>query len=181
MINLLSILGYWVTVATIDRLGRIPIQYIGFGAMAVLLVIVSIAFTELETQVWAFVVLYSFTFFFANWGPNATTFVLPVEIFPTQFRSTCHGISAASGKLGAIIGVYGIGTMNYNLGTQKTLGILSIFMFLGMICTIFIPETKNKSLEDLSVTPNPIYNWFRKRHESNFSANEKTEVVYASW
>ncbi|XWS36419.1 hypothetical protein CRYUN_Cryun20dG0084300 [Craigia yunnanensis] len=29
------------------------------------------------------------------------------EIFPARLRSTCHGISAASGKLGAIVGAFG--------------------------------------------------------------------------
>ena len=37
------------------------------------------------------------TFFFANFGPNATTFITPVELFTTKYRSTLHGISAASG------------------------------------------------------------------------------------
>jgi hypothetical protein len=30
-------------------------------------------------------------------------FQIPAEVFPTQYRATCHGISAASGKLGSII------------------------------------------------------------------------------
>ncbi|KAL3578038.1 hypothetical protein D5086_019542 [Populus alba] len=51
--------------------------------------------------------MYSLTFFFANFGPNATTFVVPAEIFPARLRSTCHGISAAAGKAGAIIGAFG--------------------------------------------------------------------------
>lgn len=38
-----------------------------------------------------------------NFGPNTTTFVVPGEVFPTRYRSTAHGISAASGKFGAII------------------------------------------------------------------------------
>ena len=28
-------------------------------------------------------------------GPNTLTFIIPAEIFPTCYRSTCHGISAA--------------------------------------------------------------------------------------
>ena len=43
----------------------------------------------------------------ANWGPNATTFVIPAELFPTKWKSTGHGISAAAGKAGAIIGAFG--------------------------------------------------------------------------
>ncbi|XWS15108.1 hypothetical protein CRYUN_Cryun35bG0065800 [Craigia yunnanensis] len=37
-----------------------------------------------------FVVRYGLAFFFANFGPNSTTFVVPAEIFPARFRSTCH-------------------------------------------------------------------------------------------
>ena len=42
-------------------------------------------------------------------GPNSTTFIIPAEVFPTKYRSTCHGISAASGKAGAIVGAFGFG------------------------------------------------------------------------
>ncbi|KAK3193565.1 hypothetical protein Dsin_024875 [Dipteronia sinensis] len=36
-------------------------------------------------------------------------FTVPAEIFPAMLRSTCHGISAACGKLGVgeIVGVFG--------------------------------------------------------------------------
>ena len=40
---------------------------------------------------------------FSEFGPNTTTFIVPGEVFPTRYRSTGHGISAASGKVGAII------------------------------------------------------------------------------
>jgi MFS transporter, PHS family, inorganic phosphate transporter len=30
-------------------------------------------------------------------------FQIPAEVFPTRFRCTCHGISAAAGKLGSIL------------------------------------------------------------------------------
>ncbi|GLJ42419.1 hypothetical protein SUGI_0878940 [Cryptomeria japonica] len=56
-----------------------------------------------------FVVMYWLTFFFANFGPNSTTFIVPAELFPARFWSTCHGLSAAMGKLGAIIGAFGVG------------------------------------------------------------------------
>jgi hypothetical protein len=49
-------------------------------------------------------VIYGLTFFFSNFGPNATTYIVPGEVFPTEIRATCHGISSAAGKLGAIVG-----------------------------------------------------------------------------
>lgn len=41
----------------------------------------------------------SLTFFFSNFGPNSTTFMLPSLTFPDQVRSSLNGISAASGEL----------------------------------------------------------------------------------
>lgn len=110
-----------------------------------------------------FVVMYSLTFFFANFGPNATTFVVPAEIFPARFRSTCHGISAASGKLGAIVGAFGFLYLAQNkdpkkvdagyhagIGVKNSLILLGFVNLLGLLFTFLVPEAKGKSLEELS-------------------------------
>lgn len=47
---------------------------------------------------------YGLTFFFANFGPNSTTFILPSETFPAEVRTSLNGFSAAMGKAGAAIG-----------------------------------------------------------------------------
>uniref|UniRef100_A0ACD5Y4G2 Uncharacterized protein n=1 Tax=Avena sativa TaxID=4498 RepID=A0ACD5Y4G2_AVESA len=99
--------GYFFAVAFIDRIGRIKIQLLGFTMMTLLTLCLAIPFDqwhERKNRAW-FVIMYGFTFFFANFGPNTTTFILPAEIFPARMRSTCHGISGAVGKVGAIIGV----------------------------------------------------------------------------
>ena len=59
--------------------------------------------SDLRSKAEAFVALYCLANFFANFGPNVTTFIIPGEIFPTRYRSTAHGITAACGKLGAIV------------------------------------------------------------------------------
>lgn len=107
--------------------------------------------------------MYSLTFFFANFGPNATTFVVPAEIFPARFRSTCHGISAASGKLGAIVGAFGFLYLAQNkdpkkvdagyhagIGVKNSLILLGFVNLLGLLFTFLVPEAKGKSLEELS-------------------------------
>ncbi|EIE21338.1 hypothetical protein COCSUDRAFT_56561 [Coccomyxa subellipsoidea C-169] len=66
--------------------------------MTVILIILAAAITQIKAvSIWLFIVMYALTFFFANFGPNATTFVTPVELFTTKYRSTLHGISAACG------------------------------------------------------------------------------------
>jgi len=115
-----TIPGYWFTVATVDYLGRLKIQLVGFVLMTAFMAGLCGGYYQLLDRsgskatslsptvgVNGFVVLYALTFFFANFGPNATTFVIPSELFPTVWKTTAHGFSAACGKAGAIIGAFG--------------------------------------------------------------------------
>lgn len=75
--------------------------------------------------------------FFFNFGANSLTFIIPAEIFPTTYRCTCHGISAAAGKIGsmvAIVVVFGINS-GYKSSTRQGLSFMlfSIFMLLGAV------------------------------------------------
>lgn len=67
--------------------------------------------------------------------------------YPTRYRSTGHGISAACGKVGALIAAYGFSQVKNTIGLGRTLGILAGFMGLGFINTYFFtPETGNMEL-----------------------------------
>jgi len=155
--------GYWFTVAFIDKLGRLPIQYMGFLFSTIFMAVLAGAYNTLRLEAqWAFVTLYALTFFFANFGPNSTTFVLPSELFPTAWRSTAHGIAAACGKAGAIIGAFGFlyasqptdaklaAPYSPGMGLRASLGLLAGINFAGMCFTALLPETKGKSLEELN-------------------------------
>lgn len=94
--------GYWVTVATVDTIGRKPIQLAGFAILTILFIVMGFAYDKLGQN--GLLAVYVLAQFFFNFGPNSTTFIVPGECFPTRYRSTSHGISAASGKIGSIIG-----------------------------------------------------------------------------
>ncbi|XP_020201805.1 probable inorganic phosphate transporter 1-5 [Cajanus cajan] len=157
--------GYWFTVAFIDHLGRFFIQIMGFFFMTVFMFALAIPYhhwAKKEHRI-GFLVLYAFTFFFANFGPNATTFVVPAEIFPARLRSTCHGISSAAGKAGAIVGAFGFLYASQDkdpkkrdagypagIGMKNTLILLAVVNCLGLFFTFLVPESKGKSLEELS-------------------------------
>ncbi|KAL2242634.1 inorganic phosphate transporter 1-4-like [Sesamum indicum] len=157
--------GYWFTVFFIDRIGRFAIQLMGFFFMTVFMFALAIPYTHWthkDNRI-GFVIMYSLTFFFANFGPNATTFVVPAEIFPARLRSTCHGISAASGKAGAIVGAFGFlyaaqskdpskrdAGYPAGIGVKNSLIVLGCVNALGMLFTFLVPESKGKSLEEMS-------------------------------
>ncbi|KMT16629.1 hypothetical protein BVRB_3g049150 [Beta vulgaris subsp. vulgaris] len=157
--------GYWFTVAFIDVIGRWWIQMMGFFFMTIFMFAIAFPYDhwKKEHNRIGFIIMYGLTFFFANFGPNATTFVVPAEIFPARLRSTCHGISAASGKAGAIVGALGFVYASQEkdpirrhegypagIGKKNSLIVLGIINFLGMLCTFLIPEPMGKSLEELA-------------------------------
>ncbi|KAM5573963.1 hypothetical protein ABKV19_013471 [Rosa sericea] len=149
-----TIPGYWFTVYFIDRIGRRKIQMMGFFVMALVYFSIGIPY---KTH-WAkhidesFMVLYGLTFFFANFGPNTTTFIVPAELFPARFRSTCHGISGASGKVGALIGSIGFLWTAHGQNEEeikRSLIGLGVVCILGLVVTYFFtPETMGRSLEE---------------------------------
>ncbi len=146
-----SVPGYWVAVALIDRVGRRPLQYIGFGVMTAAFLTLSLGWGTLVGILPAFLAIYGLTFFFANFGPNTTTFVYPSEVFPTSFRTTGHGIAAASGKIGAVLAVFVFANFYAAYGLPWFFGVLAGVSFLGFLLTLaLLPETSQRSLEDVS-------------------------------
>ncbi|KAF3642881.1 hypothetical protein BC332_15416 [Capsicum chinense] len=147
--------GYWFTVFFIEKIGRFRIQLMGFFMMSVFMAIIGIKYDYLKTNEhkWTFATLYGLTFFFANFGPNSTTFVLPAELFPTRVRSTCHALSAASGKAGAMISAFGIQQYTQDGNVQKikkAMILLAVTNMVGFCCTFLVTETKGRSLEEIS-------------------------------
>ncbi len=117
--------GYWATFLLVDSWGRKPIQLMGFGMLTVLFCCMGFGYDKLiatPSASKAFVFLYCLANFFQNFGPNTTTFIVPGEAFPTRYRSTGHGISAASGKLGAVIAQVGFARLKDIHGTNAFVG-----------------------------------------------------------
>ncbi|KAI8635277.1 phosphate permease [Xylariaceae sp. FL1651] len=149
--------GYWVSVATLDTLGRKTIQMMGFIILTILFIVWGFAYNVISGN--AKLAIFVLAQFFFNFGPNMTTFIVPGEVFPTRYRSTSHGISAASGKIGSIIGQGAIATLkNRDNGNwlDHVLQIYALFMFLGIFTTLCIPETKRKTLEELCGEDQPL-------------------------
>ncbi|XP_057468659.1 probable inorganic phosphate transporter 1-9 [Actinidia eriantha] len=154
-----TIPGYWATVYFIDRIGRVKIQMMGFLFMGLALFASIAAYLHDESKI-SFLIVYALIFFFSNFGPNTTTFIVPAELFPARFRSTCHGISGAFGKVGAIIGSVGFLLVSHKHQADKNsdanrismagaLAFLGAVCMLGMVITyLFTRETMGRSLEE---------------------------------
>ncbi|PHH84714.1 hypothetical protein CDD83_1507 [Cordyceps sp. RAO-2017] len=163
-----SLPGYWMAVFTIDTVGRKPLQVCGFLLLTVVFCILGFRLGSLSEG--AMLALYVVGQFLFNAGPNTTTFVVPGECFPTRYRATGHGLSAAMGKMGAVVAqVISIpllrrGSDDACTGAacspqlDRLLQLFALCMLLGTLFSLLIPETKGLTLEELSGESRTSYN-----------------------
>lgn len=140
--------GYYVAAFFMDRLGRKKIQAIGFTVMA-LAYLILFADPGITKASLLFLLVYGVSFFFIEFGPNTTTFLVPAEVFPTNIRGLGHGLSATGGKIGATIGAFVLPGVLAAYGLANTMGLMAIVSVVGVLLTIFLlPDMAQKSLED---------------------------------
>ena len=146
--------GYILAAYFMDRMGRKTIQCLGFVIMAICFAVIAFV-PHIQQQPIFFLVVYGVSYLFTEFGPNATTFVYPAELFHVRVRTTGHGISACMGKVGGFVGVFTFPFFMHWKGLTAAEGAAAIVSILGLLVTMFLlPETKGKSLEELS--PDPV-------------------------
>ncbi len=141
--------GYVMAFTFMDRIGHRMLQLIGFGVMAAAFLVLG-AFAPLTTIVAPFLAIFGLSYFFVQFGPNMTTFVLPSEVFPVQARTTGHGIAAGIGKLGAFIGVFLVPALQKSIGLRFMLVVSAGAALSGAALTFLLPEPSQRTLEELS-------------------------------
>lgn len=128
-----------------------------------------------HTTVGGLMTVFTLSQLFLNMGPDCTTWLMPVEVFPTSVRATAHGISAAAGKCGAILTAFAFGTVTDRIGLPGVLGLFSGIMVLNALVTFLIPETRGMTIADIENEvhfaqhrPMDIFKWpglWRKERE----------------
>jgi MFS family permease len=141
--------GYILAIARMDRVGHRRLQLAGFIMMGACFAVIGLV-PGMTTAVVPFLLAYGISYFFTEFGPNVTTFVLPGELFPTRLRATGHGVSAGVGKLGAFIGVFLFPVLQHALGLRGTLLLTAGISALGALLTLVLPEPAGRTLEEIS-------------------------------
>ncbi len=138
--------GYIFSALFVDVIGRKRLQSAGFIIMAACYAgLACIPTISLHPNL--FLALFGLSFFFVNFGPNATTFLIPSEIFPTTIRAQAHGLSAAVGKLGAFVGAYFLPMVLHAYGMSFTMQLTAFIALGGAALTTLLPEMRHVSLE----------------------------------
>merc|ERR1712113_741691 len=147
------------------------IQVQGFFCMSILYSIIGFTWEDIANIKWLLIVLYGSTFFFSNYGPNATTFMMPSITFSPSCRSTLNGVCAAFGKAGALVGALLFQPLSDALGDAIVMLICAVTSLVACVVTFFClssnitSDSTDNSYESIPEMAN-VKNKFRKL-ESN--------------
>jgi MFS family permease len=151
LITVLLIVGIAFAVMLADSLGRVKLQIFGFIGCAVGLLLASFSI-DFEgpmkiTLIFAGFMLFNFM---TNIGPNAQTYLLAGEVFPTAVRGMGAGFAAAFAKIGAVATAFLFPILLIAIGTRALLYGLVVTSILGAIVTwLYRIETTGVNLDEI--------------------------------
>ena len=153
LITLLLIMGIIFAVMLADRVGRISLQVIGFFGCAAGLLLASFStYASGSTKLFLIGAGFMLFNFMTNLGPNAQTYLLAGEVFPTAIRGKGAGFAAAVGKIGAVATAFLFPIFLTSIGTTSLLYILVCTSVLGAIVTwIYRIETTGMNLDEIEL------------------------------
>jgi MFS family permease len=155
LITSMLLVGITFAVLLADRLGRIRLQIFGFIGCAVGLLIASCsAYADGSMKIFlifAGVMLFNFM---TDLGPNAQTYLLAGEVFPTAIRGSGAGFAAAFAKIGAVLTAFMFPILLKSIGQQALLLILVVTSLLGAAVTWWYRiETTGVNLDTIGTAP----------------------------
>lgn len=159
--SIAALVGSILLIIVISHINRKLLTWVMFLVSGFVFVIIGSTFHRtVETQFSGVTItLYALCQFCLYFGPNPLTFMVPAELYPTKYRATCHGLSAAAGKLGSVIVQLFLGYVTFRGSNNrqsnpdsKWLGwvllIFAIPMFLGaFISWLWLPDLQHKNGE----------------------------------
>ncbi|MGO9237216.1 MAG: MFS transporter [Methylocella sp.] len=152
LITTLLIVGIIFAVMLADIVGRISLQILGFigCAAGLLLAALSSNFSDGTETLLIFSGFMLFNFM-TNLGPNAQTYLLAGEVFPTAIRGKGAGFAAAFAKIGAVLTAFFFPILLAAIGTQPLLyGLIGTSILGAVVTWAYRIETTGVKLDSLA-------------------------------
>lgn len=151
ILDTLLIIGIICAVFLVDKIGRIKLQIFGFIGCAVGLLLAALSLNSDGSTNLLLIFAGFMTFnFMTNIGPNAMTYLIAGEVFPTKVRGKGAGFAASFGKIGAVTTAFLFPILLHTIGTANLLYILIGTSLVGAGVTVWFGiETKGLNLETL--------------------------------
>lgn len=143
LLDVLLVVGIVAAIFLVERAGRIKLQIVGFIGCAVGLGLAALSLIGGGHNLPLLFMGFMLFNFMTNMGPNAQTYLLAGEVFPTPVRGYGAGFAASFAKIGAVATAFLFPILLKSIGTQALLMGLIIASLLGAVATwVFRIETR---------------------------------------
>lgn len=147
LLGVLAIPGVIVGAWLCDRIGRRNTLAAGFAGYIVFGLVIGCLFSRIKKIVPLFIIFYGFMMSMGNLGPGDMMGLTLSESFATPIRGTAYGLSAALGKVGAVVGTKTFTPIQNHLGENWTFIIAAICGLVGVVVALlFIPQLNDDDL-----------------------------------
>ena len=148
LLDVVALIGTALLAETIERVGRLRAQVMGFvGSVVGLLLVWMFALhgppplTVLITGLVLWQVAISY-------GPSNTCWIIPVELYPTELRASAHGLATAVSRAGALIAVLLLPLVQETIGEAWLMLVFAAIGVAGAVLSARLgEETAGKPLE----------------------------------
>lgn len=134
-ITLITLPGYAGAVLLASRVRMKHLQLYGLFGMTVCFSLLALLHNKANRGGLGYLSIFAFQRCIDAMGPGVATFTIPAQIFPTRIRATAHGISAAAGKLGAVIGTVIFPNLQAAAGLQAVMAFMALISALTAFWT----------------------------------------------
>ncbi|MDE2023590.1 MAG: MFS transporter [Gammaproteobacteria bacterium] len=154
LLDVVAIIGTALLAETIEHVGRLRAQVIGFVGSVVGLLLIwvfalhgppPLAVLAAGLLLWQVAVSY---------GPSNTCWVFPVELFPTDLRASAHGLATAVSRAGALLAVFLLPLVQHVIGIAWLMLIFALIGVAGAVLSAWLgEETAQKPLPQEASIP----------------------------
>jgi putative MFS transporter len=146
----LGTVGFIFVAGWIERCGRIRAQSMGFLGLATgmaALGLIAMSGTAAILPIAACILFVKL----ANAFPDITTWVLPVELFPTELRASAHGLATSISRIGAATSVFLFPILQREWGIGPLLLVIAAAQLAASFMTLLTgEEPAGRSLEEIT-------------------------------
>ena len=146
-------MGAYGAVRLNDSVGRRPLQAIGFGSMAIAMLLFYLAsLTVGSLLIGVGLLAFILDYGMGNLGPGNTMGLYAIELLPTKLRSSSMGNATGITRIVSFLSAFLFPLVSDSLGKSTFFVILLVLMVVAFLFTIlFTPETKGLTLEEIAI------------------------------
>lgn len=152
IIDSFLVVGILIAIRFVNRLGSIRMQIWGFIGCAIGMGVAALGNgiapgTAQTVLIFVGFMIFTFT---TNAGPNAQTYLIAGEVFPTELRGSGSGFAAASGKVGAVLTSFLFPVLLVRFGaTPILIGLIVCSLIGAYVTNAYRIDTTGKNLETI--------------------------------